>query len=236
MRKVLSFEAARVAPEWAAIARRKDVPADRRRIDEYRTLFDRARHIFVEYAAPRGLVEEIDDVAFNAVIQGNGCLDEESPVREVFERADRRFLFAATVGARIVGKIADAFRADDAPIGWMLDIVVSAGVEQAADGIESIVAEDVRATAPGLRALRYSPGYCGWHLAGQRPLFDRLRPEEINIALTESFIMDPVKSVSGVIIVASPESHLVDNSAPCCSRCRDRSCEERMKRIAMSNP
>lgn len=232
MRNAPSFEAAGVAPEWETISGRKDVPADGKRIDEYRTLFDRALRLFIADAAPRGLIDEIDGVTFDAMVQGSGCLDEESPVREVFERAERRFLFAATVGARIVGKIGDAFRGDDAPFGWMLDIVVSAGVERAADAVEALVAKEVGAIDPGLRALRYSPGYCGWHLSGQRPLFGRLRPDEIGIALTESFIMDPVKSVSGVIVVASPEAHLVDNSAPCCARCRDKSCEERMRKMA----
>ena len=116
MRKILSFEAARVAPEWSAIARRKDVPTDGGRIDSYRALFDRAHRLFIADATPRGIVEEIDDVVFSAIVQDNGCLDEESPVRAVFEQADRRFLFAATIGARIVGKIADAFRAADAPL------------------------------------------------------------------------------------------------------------------------
>lgn len=51
---------------------------------------------------------------------------------------------------------------------------------------------------------RFSPGYCGWHVSEQKKLFP-LFPlaEPCGIRLTESSLMLPIKSVSGVIGVGS---------------------------------
>lgn len=47
---------------------------------------------------------------------------------------------------------------------------------------------------------RFSPGYCGWHVSEQQrlfPLFGVERP--CGVTLSESSLMSPIKSVSGVI-------------------------------------
>ena len=46
---------------------------------------------------------------------------------------------------------------------------------------------------------RYSPGYCGWQVAEQHKLFQLIPDNYCGIRLTESALMDPVKSVSGII-------------------------------------
>jgi hypothetical protein len=77
----------------------------------------------------------------------------------------------------------------------------------------------------------YSPGYCGWHISGQRALFDRLRPERIGISLNESFLMTPLKSVSGVLIAGPVDSHMFVANFSYCVDCRERSCTERLERL-----
>ena len=46
---------------------------------------------------------------------------------------------------------------------------------------------------------RYSPGYCGWQVAEQHKLFQLIPDNYCGIRLTESALMDPEKSVSGII-------------------------------------
>ncbi len=54
--------------------------------------------------------------------------------------------------------------------------------------------------ARGLKITnRYSPGYCNWPLKDQRPLFAFVGENPTGIALSESCLMHPIKSVSGVI-------------------------------------
>jgi hypothetical protein len=79
--------------------------------------------------------------------------------------------------------------------------------------------------------LRYSPGYCGWHLSGQRALFAALQPEEIGITLRESMLMVPLKSMSGVIVAGLPAIHAFADDYPFCGECRTRGCRERIARV-----
>jgi hypothetical protein len=81
--------------------------------------------------------------------------------------------------------------------------------------------------------LTYSPGYCGWHITGQRALFARLKPEEIGIKLTASCLMRPLKSVSGVILAGEREAHLFDDSYPFCDECADRPCRARIASLGV---
>ena len=79
--------------------------------------------------------------------------------------------------------------------------------------------------------LGYSPGYCGWHISGQRKLFDYLRPDAIGISLNTSCMMNPLKSVSGVLVTAEPDAHRFKPRFSYCPECKDRSCVERMQQL-----
>ena len=78
--------------------------------------------------------------------------------------------------------------------------------EFVADAIGSVIAEscvdyihkylqgnDLKTT------LGYSPGYCGWRLEEQKLLLSLLPTSKSNISLSESSLMTPMKSVSGIL-------------------------------------
>lgn len=46
---------------------------------------------------------------------------------------------------------------------------------------------------------RFNPGYCGWDVTEQHKLFSLMADNYCGIRLTESALMDPVKSGSGFI-------------------------------------
>lgn len=59
---------------------------------------------------------------------------------------------------------------------------------------------------------RFSPGYCDWEAgAGQKELFSFLNPEKIGLNLLDSFMMSPMKSITGIIIAA----RMFDYETPC---------------------
>ena len=82
--------------------------------------------------------------------------------------------------------------------GYIVDLLGSALVDAAAD----LVQEQVRSLAEqsGLRITnRYSPGYCSWKVEEQQKLFSLFPEECCGISLSESSLMNPVKSISGII-------------------------------------
>jgi hypothetical protein len=46
---------------------------------------------------------------------------------------------------------------------------------------------------------RFSPGYCDWNVSEQHKLFNLLPESFCGIHLSESSLMNPIKSVSGII-------------------------------------
>ena len=71
--------------------------------------------------------------------------------------------------------------------------------------------------------LPYSPGYCGWRVTEQHLLFGMLPDRPCGIELTESSLMYPIKSVSGIIGIGSR----VERKPYGCAICRNTACYKR---------
>ena len=107
-------------------------------------------------------------------------------------------VFACTAGADISDLSKKFQEKGDLIQGYIFDTIGSVTVESAMDTIQQQIAE--RAHREGGRITnRFSPGYCGWHLRAQHPLFSLLPQNFCGISLTESSLMRPLKSVSGII-------------------------------------
>ncbi|MBE0432342.1 hypothetical protein IBX73_02615 [candidate division WOR-3 bacterium] len=195
-------------------------------------LYDCARDLFVACAQPAGIVADITQLDFAAVFYGEGRNEPDAPVAAICARASCLALFAATLGQEVHARISALFERGDFALASMLDSVASAGVEIAADVVEKYYTRALRErglTAENDAVMRYSPGYCGWHVSGQKKLFNYLKPGEIGIELRESFLMDPLKSVSGVLMSGPREIHLFDDTCSFCGQCEDHSCRKRIE-------
>jgi len=73
---------------------------------------------------------------------------------------------------------------------------------------------------------RFSPGYCGWDVAEQHKLFSFFKDNFCGITLTESALMNPIKSVSGIIGIGRN----VRYTAYQCKLCGDKNCIYRNKK------
>lgn len=98
---------------------------------------------------------------------------------------------------------------------FIADSIGSLIAEKTADAmevyLEKELADDIHHTN------RFSPGYCGWHVSEQKKLFS-LFPDKnpCGITLTDSSLMLPIKSVSGVIGIGK-EVRKLDYSCRLCS-------------------
>jgi len=114
-------------------------------------------------------------------------------------RHSRRLaLFAITIGDALETKARRLMRGEDPVKGYVLDALASLIAENAADRLQ----EQLRDTAAawGWKITnRFSPGYCGWSVEQQHLLFGQLPSGFCGITLTETALMYPIKSVSGVI-------------------------------------
>ena len=195
-------------------------------------LLDRAQAEYLRLAEPRGVFVEIAVEEFARVYHGAGRNAPDGPLDAVVPRAERLALFVATVGGGLTVRIRELFDRNEPALAVMLDAVASA----AADRLTQLIGARFLACAGGdgtgrLRVLAYSPGYCGWHVTGQRALFERLQPEEIAVTLNPSCLMEPLKSVSGVLVAGAGVIHRFAPHWPFCDACADRPCRARIASV-----
>ncbi|MEJ2580665.1 MAG: vitamin B12 dependent-methionine synthase activation domain-containing protein [Acidobacteriota bacterium] len=169
---------------------------------------------------------------FEGLYPGEGHNDEDTPLEYVIEGAVSLALFAVTLGEEISERIADLFVGGELADAFILDQIASF----AADHLALVAGEKFRIEdgREELSVLPYSPGYCGWHVSGQRALFARLEPEAIGISLNDSCLMQPIKSVSGFLVLAPIEAHTFSPSFPCCATCTTLACQERIASLQNS--
>jgi hypothetical protein len=102
---------------------------------------------------------------------------------------------------------------------YITDAIGSLTVEKAMDKVQFQLEKTVK--KQGFRITnRYSPGYCNWTVFGQKELFALLDKLPVPVSLTESCLMKPVKSVSGVVGIGKD----VRKSEYACAVCGDKNC------------
>jgi hypothetical protein len=132
-------------------------------------------------------------------------------------------IFATTAGIeydtykkqlREKGDIPEEFIAD--AIG---SVIAEACVNALAGELAEAVANDYTCTYP------YSPGYCNWKLTEQPLLFSLLPDTPCGITLTESCLMVPIKSITGIIGIGKN----IKRKKYACDICEMKDCFKRKK-------
>ena len=236
MREVLRFDAPAVLPARSRVLVRAGVPANRKPSPRTLDLAERANELVIREAEPIGVLEDVSLGEILAVHRDGRPPEEDSVLERVAPFAQRLSLFAATVGEPVCARTRQLFAEGDAPLGLLLDAVASEATTALAEEMCDALLGERRGErrTGGLAVLAYSPGYCGWPVSGQRALFARLSPGEIGISLSESALMTPVKSVSGVLVAALPRAHRFRPDFDFCEACTEQTCLERMASLGSS--
>ncbi len=163
-------------------------------------------------------LNEKNDSVFVENVQFNTGAIIAKPLRNSTAAA----IFTATAGPEIETMSKDYLSGIDILKGYLLDAIGSEIVELSADLLE-IKLQDIASENDLKITNRYSPGYCGWTVKEQHKLFSLLPPNFCGISLTESALMIPIKSVSGIIGLGSS----VKKYNYQCSICEMESCFRR---------
>lgn len=234
LRQTLEIPFAEVVPTEEAVLRALGGPSHRPAGASVKRLLGDAVDEYRAEVVPRGMFACLEPHAFAEVYEGEGDNAKPSPLEEIFPKAELLALFAVTVGAPLSDRIASLFEDDQIALGATLDAVASEGTELAGSYLERLVLEHARSEGKAdaaSRILSYSPGYCGWNITGQRALFASLGPEAIGISLSESCLMEPLKSISGVMAVGPAQIHEFENDYSFCEECRTTECRDRIRAL-----
>lgn len=114
-------------------------------------------------------------------------------------------LFMATAGPGPETIAGEYMAMGDYLEGYILNIAGSVLADEVAEKTHQKIAEE--ANRRGIKITnRYSPGYCGWKVDEQQKLFSFFPEGICGITLTESSLMTPIKSVSGLVGLGSSVS------------------------------
>jgi len=231
---LLRFPVRSCLPEADAVLSEQGIPegrADRRIVEALAEALD----LFAGLAEPAGITADVSVDEFGRIFRGAGRNAPDNPLANIYPKARGLALFAVTVGPKPEKLVARLFEEGKFELGYLLDAVASSAADRLAEQVQNTWAlsvlnpkSKIQNPKPRDVVLRYSPGYCGWDLTGQRALFRRLGPARIGIRLRRSCLMEPLKSVSGVIVLAAPEAHRFRNDFPFCSTCATKSCRARI--------
>jgi hypothetical protein len=162
---------------------------------------------------------ENPDVKESFIRLNNAELGLGRQVCSYLRKSEYAALFVCTAGG-IFTELTHRFNScGDMLEAYITDAIGSLTVEKATDNMQSQLEKTVK--EQGLRITnRYSPGYCNWPVSGQRELFALLGKTPVPVSLTESCLMTPIKSVSGIIGIGKE----VRKNKYACAVCGDKNC------------
>ena len=112
--------------------------------------------------------------------------------------SERLAFFICTSGNSICEKSGRLMKGEDPVLGYLYDLLGSAIAEAAADRLQDVLKQEVEKNGQKI-TNRYSPGYCHWNVSDQHNLFSLFQGIPCGVTLTPSSLMQPTKSISGVI-------------------------------------
>ncbi len=166
----------------------------------------------INFPDPKTGLLQVDNVILNLGRQVCGYIKE----------ANQAAFFLCTAGEGFTQMANRLNEQGDIMEAYIMDAIGSLTVEKAMDKIQGELKTQVGKN--GLKiSNRYSPGYCNWPLSDQKTLFDLIGENTTGISLTDSCLMIPRKSVSGVIGIGQELKHhnygcAICNNATCIYR------------------
>ncbi len=161
---------------------------------------------------------KIDD-QHGKVIAGEIDLQVGRTVCNELNGSERLAFFICTAGKTISDKCTQLLQGENPVLGYVYDVMGSAIAEASGDRIQQILKQDAEKETYRI-TNRYSPGYCNWNVADQHKLFSLFQNITCGVTLTPSALMQPVKSISGVIGIG----HEVTYREYPCTLCSSKQC------------
>lgn len=149
------------------------------------------------------------------IFNANDCTIEKQTIRirnyifnpskvviSQFKKASSFGIFICTAGSEISQHSKELSANGDPLLGYVFDVIGSITVEKATDFIQKSLDTECQKSGWSI-SDRFSPGYCEWSVSEQQMLFQLMPENFCGVSLSESSLMSPIKSVSGLIAIGN---------------------------------
>ncbi len=191
-------------------------------IEECREIFTPQGAYVVREALPGNSMEEISIV--------ESSFQTGKTIVKMLKGARQYIFFMATAGSGPESLARTLIKEGQYLEGYIVDLIASSLAEATAQYVHDHLKE--LGDRSGFKITnRYSPGYCGWKVDEQQKLFSLFPEGSCGIKLSESSLMSPIKSVSGVV-GAGTEVSFRDYT---CELCSMKDCNFRKTRVSQES-
>jgi hypothetical protein len=167
------------------------------------------------------VVFSVDDlnVREGRIVVSDRALQVERQVAGYLKGSEYAALFVCTAGTLFTDWTHRFNSRGDLLEAYIVDAIGSLTVEKAMDKIQDELKHQANRERMEI-SNRYSPGYCEWHLSSQKELFLLIGDNPTGVSLSDSCLMQPIKSVSGMIGIGRE----VKRHEYGCAVCRNENC------------
>lgn len=214
-----SFDTDKVMRLLGARRGRRVSPASLRRVD---LLTEEVEDILAPQLSYRLL--DILDIDRGGILLADGTRFKSPKLARALARAESVCCFLATVGPAVDMQVQSLMQEKHYANAYVLDALGSMSAENVVEQFYQRMARKQALTGGGV-TLRFSPGYCDWPIQQQRPLFALFENEETpDVVLSDSCLMTPRKSVSGLFGLLPPGVRGADPAYNPCNSCSKKDC------------
>lgn len=218
----LKFEELRITPD--VVIRELGYGKE---ITPYTYVFGMVNSLLDEIALitqPQCVFQIFNGEIFPAEIKLNDAnvLHTGNVITYLLKGSTRFSLFVATAGKEFQLYFDRLKKRDDMVETFIADTIGSLIAERAGDIMELLLEKEI---GTDKHTNRFSPGYCGWSLSNQKEIFNLMGGNPCGITLSDVFLMNPIKSISGIIGIGEKVNEKVYG----CKFCELESCYKRKK-------
>lgn len=156
----------------------------------------------------------------SGIVLNNITFNTGSKIASRLKNIDGCALFVITIGEQIDSWIHSLVDEDDIYSAYLVDLIASEYVEKLSDWVKNKIKIQLDNSIE--ISNRYGPGYCDWALEEQAKLFSFFPDNFCGITLTESSMMQPRKSLSGIVGFGK---NVIPMELPC-DVCTDYNCHK----------
>ena len=136
---------------------------------------------------------------------------------DFLEGSSSVFIACLTIGSKLEEEVSALLEEKCFLKAYLLDAFGSVIVQKASKRVESLIADEARLQNLNT-SVALSPGDFGWPLDGQRVIFNLVSAEKIDVELTDSFVMKPIKSITFIVGLGELVRQRHESSCLYCSR------------------
>ncbi len=176
-----------------------------------------------QYCNIRGGYKTFNSIEINrskeSITIDNQTFSPSKIITTQLQESTSAVLFICTAGEEISNHSNKFLNQGDPILAYIFDVIGSVVVEKATDKIQKLLEIDSKKSGLNI-SDRYSPGYCEWSVAEQQKLFSLLPDNFCGVTLSESSLMTPIKSLSGIIGIGAK----LQQKGYQCRWCNDKNC------------